>query len=144
MRTPKHFSLPELLKTNHAQLGNNPDWQHVLALNGLACDHLDRIREKWGVTNVNSAFRSRAVNDAVGGVGDSAHTFGCAADIWFRDKKVRLEDVAKWIVYESGLEFDQLIHEGTFLHYGIARPGYGAARREVWKKVDGKYTKWVP
>jgi uncharacterized protein YcbK (DUF882 family) len=41
---------------------------------------LERVREKFGPTTVNSAYRSRSYNLAIGGVGDSRHSQNDAVD----------------------------------------------------------------
>jgi hypothetical protein len=57
---------------------------------------------------VNSAFRSKAVNDAVGSKDSSQHRVGCAADIRVFD--MTPNEVVKTII-ASDLEFDQVIRE---------------------------------
>ena len=55
---------------------------------------------------VNSAFRSKAVNDAVGSKDTSQHRIGCAADI--RVPGMTPDEVVKALM---GLPFDQIIRE---------------------------------
>jgi hypothetical protein len=58
---------------------------------------------------VNSAFRSKQVNDAVGSKSDrSQHRLGCAADI--RVPQMSPDEVVKAII-AAGLPFDQVIRE---------------------------------
>ena len=57
---------------------------------------------------VNSAFRSKAVNDAVGSKDTSQHRLGCAADI--RVPGMTPNDVVR-AVMASGLAYDQVIRE---------------------------------
>ena len=57
---------------------------------------------------VNSAFRSKAVNDAVGSKDTSQHRLGCAADIRVPD--MTPDQVVKAII-ASDLPYDQIIRE---------------------------------
>jgi len=57
---------------------------------------------------VNSAFRSKAVNDAVGSKDTSQHRIGCAADI--RVPAMTPDQVVRAII-ASDLGFDQVIRE---------------------------------
>lgn len=57
---------------------------------------------------VNSAFRSKQVNDAVGSKDTSQHRLGCAADI--RVPGMTPDQVVKAII-ASHLPYDQIIRE---------------------------------
>jgi hypothetical protein len=57
---------------------------------------------------VNSAFRSKAVNDAVGSKDSSQHRVGCAADI--RVPGMTPDEVVKAII-AAQLPYDQVIRE---------------------------------
>ena len=75
---------------------------------------LNRIREKWGrPIIVNSAYRSPEHNKAVGGVANSYHVQGLAADI--RPEKQEdldeLQDLCLEIVAEGGVGlYDTFVH----------------------------------
>lgn len=77
----KYFTFLELIKTDTG-LNNVPvQMEHVENLVCLA-DFLDGLREDFGEPIVvNSAFRDNHVNMAVGGVSNSLHRVGRAADI---------------------------------------------------------------
>jgi hypothetical protein len=57
---------------------------------------------------VNSAFRCKQVNDAVGSKDTSQHRIGCAADI--RVPNMTPDEVVKAVI-ASGIGYDQLIRE---------------------------------
>jgi hypothetical protein len=57
---------------------------------------------------VNSAFRCKQVNDAVGSKDSSQHRIGCAADI--RVPSMTPDEVVKAVI-ASGIGYDQLIRE---------------------------------
>ena len=82
-------------------------------------DHvLDPARERLGMPiTVNSGYRCPAHNKAVGGVKNSQHLKGEAADITCADNK-RLAE----IIEQLG-NFDQLIDYPTFLHVSYKRQG---------------------
>ena len=82
-------------------------------------DHvLDPARERLGMPiTVNSGYRCPAHNKAVGGVKNSQHLKGEAADITCADNK-RLAE----IIEQLG-NFDQLIVYPTFLHVSYKRQG---------------------
>ena len=79
---------------------------------------LDPARERLGIPiTVNSGYRCPAHNKAVGGVKNSQHLKGEAADITCADNK-RLAE----IIEQLG-NFDQLIVYPTFLHVSYKRQG---------------------
>ena len=78
---PRFFSFEEMTRTDTG-LDNRPStWEQIENLM-VTANRLDTIRKKFGkAVRVNCAFRSDAVNERVGGVSNSAHTKGLAADI---------------------------------------------------------------
>ncbi len=81
----KHFTIAELTASSTAcRLGidNTPPPEAIANLNRLVDTILDPARERLGVPiRVNSGYRCPALNKAVGGVANSYHLQGCAADI---------------------------------------------------------------
>ena len=81
----KYFSLSELTHSDTAvSLGidNTPTAIHRKNLETLVHCVLDPIREHWGLSiRVHSGYRCPTLNEEVGGVEDSWHMQGCAADI---------------------------------------------------------------
>lgn len=77
---PQFFTFAEMTATAQ-KADNTPTWAVLANIRRLA-DFLDDVRREFGKPiRVNSAFRSAAVNAAVGGSGTSAHLSGLAADI---------------------------------------------------------------
>lgn len=80
----EHFTFDELTASTTATrlgLNNIPDGSALYQLTKLA-EMLERVRAKLGVpVTVTSAYRSPAVNKAVGGRTSSDHCKGMAADI---------------------------------------------------------------
>ena len=113
-----HFTLAELTVTDHRSLDNTPDPAALANLQRLA-EFLERVREVLGgkPVMVNSAYRSKAVNDAVGSSDKSQHRLGCAADI--RVPGMTPDAVVR-AVRASGLAYDQLIKEfDSWTHLSI-------------------------
>ena len=78
---------------------------------------------------VNSAFRCKAVNDAVGSKDTSQHRIGCAADI--RVPGMTPDEVVKAIM-SAGLPYDQLIREfDRWTHISVTNEKTGTPRGQV-------------
>ena len=94
---------------------------------------LDPAREKLGMPIVvNSGFRCPLHNKAVGGVYNSQHVSGQAADVSSSDNR----RLAK-IIVENG-KFDQLILYPTFLHVSWKR--LGGNRQQILRKTANGYS----
>ena len=109
MNLTPNFTLEELIHTDHRQFDNMPDADELANLYRLA-DFLEQVKVVLGGKPIiiNSAFRSKAVNDAVGSSDKSQHRHGCAADI--RVPGMTPDEVVKAII-ESDLAYDQVIRE---------------------------------
>ena len=98
----------------------------------LVREVLDPVREKLGMPIVvNSGYRCEKHNKDVGGVRNSQHLRGEAADIHCQDNE-RL----KQLIIENG-KFDQLITYPTFLHVSYKRTG--GNRHQRLKKGGAGY-----
>jgi hypothetical protein len=108
MKRIKYFSLAEFINSATAKrlgIDNIPTFEIVDNLNRLA-DYLDGIRAKLGKPIlISSGYRCLMLNKAVGGVVNSQHQKGLAADLICAD----MESLEK-ILRETG-GFDQLIKE---------------------------------
>ena len=108
MKRIKYFTLSEFINSTTAKrlgIDNTPTFEVVDNLNKLA-DYLDVIREKVGKPIlISSGFRCPVLNKAVGGVSNSQHLKGLAADLICAD----MESLEK-VLRETG-GFDQLIKE---------------------------------
>ena len=109
MNLSPHFTLAELTYTDHRQFDNTPTQNEISNLQRLA-NFLEQVKTVLGEKPiiVNSAFRSKAVNDAVGSKDTSQHRIGCAAD--FRVPGMTPDQVVKAII-AANLPFDQIIRE---------------------------------
>ena len=104
-----NFTLEELTVTDHRQFDNTPNKAERANLVRLA-ELLEQVKVAIGgkPVMVNSAFRCKQVNDAVGSKDTSQHRLGCAADI--RVPGMAPDAVVKAIM-AANLPFDQLIRE---------------------------------
>jgi hypothetical protein len=107
MNLSPHFTLAELTYTDHRQLDNTPTQNEISNLQRLA-NFLEQVKTVLGGKPiiVNSAFRSKSVNDAVGSKDTSQHRLGCAAD--FRVPGMTPDQVVKALI---NLPYDQIIRE---------------------------------
>ena len=113
-----HFTLAELTHTDHRTLDNTPTPGEVANLTRLAA-LLERVKVALGgkPVLVNSAFRSAAVNAAVGAKDTSQHRLGCAADIRVPGMTPR-QVVEAYIA--AKIPFDQIILEfDSWTHISI-------------------------
>lgn len=125
-----HFTLAELTHTDHRTLDNTPDAAALANLNRLAL-FLEEVKKVLGgkPIMINSAYRSKAVNDAVGSKDTSQHRIGCAAD--FRVPGMTPNQVVR-VLIGSGLDYDQIIREfDAWTHISIPNTPDLAARKSA-------------
>jgi hypothetical protein len=134
-----NFTLEELTFTDHREFDNTPNAIERANLVRLA-GFLERVKTALGgkPVMVNSAFRSKQVNDAVGSKDTSQHRLGCAADI--RVPSLTPDQVVKAIM-AAKLPFDQLIREfDRWTHISVTNTLNGIPRNQVLI-IDGKGTR---
>lgn len=128
MNLTPHFTLQEFLASQVATrrgIDNTPSASVLNNLERLA-NLLEHVRALVGKPIIiSSGYRSPKLNAAVGGAPNSAHLSGLAADI----NAIGLTPLQlATSIRDSKVPFDQLIHEGTWVHIGLTD---GAPRREV-------------
>ena len=131
-RLPPSFTLEQLTRSDTAMarhIDNQPLLAHLPNLRRLTAT-LEAIQTALRhPISVTSAYRCPELNHAVGGVSNSRHTLGLAADFTCASLGTPLR-VAHAVI-AAGIEFDQLIHEyGRWVHVGLAEQG-SAPRRQV-------------
>lgn len=108
-----HFSLDELTVTRQP-FDNTPSKDVILRLVNTA-KNMEKVREVLGtVILVTSGYRSPRVNAAVGGSDNSDHMRGDAVD--FISPRFGTPLQICRAIAKSGIKFDQLIEEGTWVH----------------------------
>ena len=126
----KNFTLEELTHTDHREFTNEPNETERTNLVRLA-NFLEQVKELLGgkPIMVNSAFRSKAVNDAVGSKDSSQHRVGCAADL--RVPGMTPDEVVKAVI-ASDLPFDQVIREfDRWTHISVVSHPADTPRRQA-------------
>jgi len=121
-----HFTLAELTHTDHREFDNTPNETETANLQRLA-EFLEVVKTTLGgkPIMVNSAFRSKQVNDAVGSKDSSQHRLGCAADI--RVPGMTPDEVVKALI---DLPYDQIIREfDRWVHISVPNVAGAAPRR---------------
>jgi len=125
----KYFTLKELTVTSTG-LPNEPDEEQIKNLEHLVLEILDPLRTVYGAPiNVNSGFRSPEVNKRVGGVANSQHLRGEAADIT-AGSPVENRKLFQ-IIALDGLQFDQLIDEESYSWIHVSLKRTGTNRRQI-------------
>lgn len=108
----KNFTLSELLATDTGIENKIESLEHYNNLVLLVNNIVQPIRDEFGRIKVNSGYRCKAVNLAVGGVESSQHRVGQAIDI--KPLDTSLWDVFNWV--SVNCYYDQLILYPTFIH----------------------------
>ncbi|CAB4123683.1 Peptidase M15A, C-terminal [uncultured Caudovirales phage] len=130
MNLTEHFTLEELTHTDHRELDNTPNETERANLARLA-QFLELVKVALGgkPVMVNSAFRSKAVNDAVGSKDTSQHRVGCAADL--RVPGMTPDQVVRTII-AANLPFDQIIREfDAWTHISVSNSTALFPRRQA-------------
>lgn len=127
----EHFTLAEMCRTG-VKTSNVPNETQVKNLQRV-CGWLEELRQEWNKTYgegndpiiINSAFRSTAVNKAVGGAPTSNHLTGCAADIRVlgMEQALRYAVLLLDIADRQKKDFDEIILERSknaiWLHFAV-------------------------
>jgi hypothetical protein len=129
MKLTENFSFEELTHTDHREFDNTPNDVELSNLTRLA-EFLEQVRTLLGKPIfINSAFRSKLVNDAVGSKDTSQHRIGCAADL--RVVGMTPDEVVKAII-DSDLNFDQIIREfDRWTHLSIPNSIHNQPRKQA-------------
>jgi hypothetical protein len=140
MNTPvtMHFTIEELYASDTAKrlgINNKPSVQQMINLVYLAAYVLEPLRVAMNEPiKIGSGFRCQQVNKAVGGVYNSQHLKGQAADLCIDGD---LKKGRKWFNYiRDNLPFDQLIWEHNakgnyWVHVSFVYPDFGKNRKHV-------------
>lgn len=136
MQLSKNFTMAEFVKSdtaNRLNIDNTPEGEHLEAAKALFENVVQKVRDHFGPTVLNSGYRSPDLNEAVRGSKTSQHCKGEAADI--EVPGVANAELANWIV--DNLDFDQVILE----FYTPGQPSSGWVH--VSYKADGTNRKSI-
>ena len=136
MNLSRNFTLAEMTRSDEAErrgISNTPFDSHMPALTATALG-LEQVRAMLGgrPVRVHSGYRSPALNAAVGGVANSDHALGWAADITVDGYSAYQVASA---TAESFLAFDQVIFEKS---RGVVHVSFHPRlRREALTQAQG-------
>jgi len=130
MNLSEHFTYDELTRSETAErngwlnIPSNAEKENLIRLAAL----LEQVKAAVGgkPVMINSAFRSKQVNDAVGSKDTSQHRLGCAADLRIPGMKPR--EVVEACIAAS-VPFDQIILEfDSWTHISVPNSSEQAPR----------------
>lgn len=111
MKLTTNFHLWELVQSSTADrhgIDNTPNAEEIRNLQTLCEKILQPARDALGPIKISSGFRSEELNRVVGGVSNSDHRLGFAADVI--PVSVSTRRLAEWVT-QNCPEFDQVILE---------------------------------
>ena len=138
MKLSKNFTLEECISSRTAErmgIDNVPKDEAVIEnMRALCLEVLQPLRDYVGAPiHINSGYRCKALNEAVGGVKNSQHCVGEAADI----RIASLEQGREWATWiEDNCRFDQMLLErnkggAVWLHVSCKRDA--EKNRQIFK-----------
>lgn len=133
-----YFTLYEFLYSESALEKKIPNWPEdfwvIDNIKDKLLPALNGLREAWGgPIKITSGYRSPELNKAVGGVKNSVHMKGLAADLYPVNGDIKLFE---YFVpeYFKDKPFDQIIKEQSgnsrWIHFGI-ESGDGKQRKQI-------------
>lgn len=145
MKLSEHLDLIEVTRSEYAKrngINNMPNAEYTENLIELAQKIFEPIRRHFNKPiHVSSGFRSKILNQKIGGSKNSQHTKGQALDI---DQGNRKDNMEIFEFIKNNLPFDQLINEFGYDWIHVSYNTDGRQRGEVLdaNKEDGK-TKYI-
>lgn len=145
MKLSEHLDLVEVTRSAYAKrngINNMPNAEHTENLIELAQKIFEPIRKHFNKPiHVSSGYRSKILNEKIGGSRNSQHTKGQALDI---DQGNRKDNMEIFEFIKNNLPFDQLINEFGYDWIHVSYNTYGRQRGQVLDaiKEEGK-TKYI-
>ena len=143
----QHVTLGELIRSETAKrngISNMPTPEHIENLKAI-CEHIfEPIRAEFRVPiYISSAYRSKALNQAVKGSATSQHCKGEALDLDMdgHSHSVTNKDIFDFIV--DKLPFDQVINEFDYAWVHVSYKRNGPQRKQILRAVRGKDGKTI-
>ena len=148
MKLSKNLWLSEVIKSNTATrrgIDNSPTDLHIANLKYLAEKIFQPIREHFGCPIfVSSGYRSKALNEAIGGSQRSFHSHGMALDLDMDNKASKISNTDIFNFIKDNLEYTELIWEfgdedkPDWVHVAIAKGRENEKNAKVAYREDGK------
>lgn len=141
MNLTQHFTAAEATITSTG-LTNTIDNPDVFKRVENTATNMEVVRAILGrhPININSWYRSPAVNKAVGGVPGSEHALGAAVDFTCSRHGTPFEVAQSLLASAHILNYNQLIYEQSWVHISFPPDGV-RGKREVLTMKNGKYSK---
>jgi len=115
MQISEHLTLAELIRSESAKrngISNMPTEEHIANLKLLAEHIFEPIRVNFRCPIlISSGYRSKELNDKIGGAMTSQHSFGQAIDIDMDGTNYGVDNQEIFYFIKDKLPFDQLIWE---------------------------------
>ena len=115
MNISKNLLISEVTKSATAKrrgISNRPTTQHLRNLTLLADNIYEKLISHFRVNiPISSGYRSKQLNDAIGGSDGSQHMTGQAIDIDMDGSSSKITNADIYNYIKNKLEFDQLIWE---------------------------------
>ena len=111
IKLTEHFMLSEFTHSATAErlhIDNTPMPEYVSNLRNLCAEILEPLRRQFGPIRINSGYRCVRLNEAVGGIGNSCHLRGEAADIYIPDEETGRR---YYLFLVTHTNYDQLLFE---------------------------------
>ena len=138
----RYFTISELIKSDTAiarKIWNGANREQEDNLIALVAAVLDPLRTAYGKPiHISSGYRCPTLNKAIGGVVNSQHMKGEAADLDL-GSTTENRKLAKFIV-DLKLPFDQLIDEANYAWVHVSHKKNGGNRGQILRMRGGKYT----
>ena len=154
MKLSNNLSLSEVTKSNTAirrGIDNSPTAEHIENLKYLAEKVFQPIREHFGCPIfVSSGYRSKDLNEAIGGSQRSFHSHGMALDLDMDGKSNSVSNADIFYYILNNLQFSELIWEfgddenPNWVHVAIAKGREDEKNAKIAYRENGrtKYKKW--
>ena len=155
MKLSKNLWLSEVTKSNTAirrGIDNTPTELHIANLRYLAEKVFQPIREHFGrPIFVSSGYRSKALNEAIGGSQKSFHSHGMALDLDMDGKAQNISNADIFNFIKDNLPYTELIWEFVttdkpdWVHVAIAKGREQEKNAKISYRESGKtkYKKWA-
>lgn len=153
MKLSEHLDLSEVVRSETAKrkgISNMPTDEHIKNFKLLAEKIFEPIRNHFKVPiHISSGYRSKQLNEAIGGSLSSQHCSGEAIDIDMDGSSNGVTNAQVFNYIKDNLNFDQLIWEfGTdtapdWVH--VSYESSGKQRKQILKAVkSGGKTSYLP
>ena len=147
MMLSDNLSYKEVIYSNTAiarEIPNEPTIEHLENLKAIAKNVFQPLRDHFGVPiKVTSGYRSKELNDAIGGSSTSQHSFGQALDL-DADAFGGITNAQIFAFIDERLVFDQMIWEfgdnknPDWVHVSYKTDGKNRGEKLIAYKKDGK------